>query len=688
MTLDSRMVGLALGLLWAGTTGCGAEMVSPGADAAIGTDAFVALDGAVAQDTARPGDAGHTAGSTLGHPRDPIALDGNQLPGLGDGTLALDRIVAFRWDGAAFTEVTIQIDPRQVRPFSDALSPADHRVPATRDWSTSFYTDSNAAGGTGQTYVRSDTVVAFDHDDELVVMAADLGGRAPALEVPDGARANSRLEVHAYDANDASREGYLYLFERSGAAGPAPTARVDMNVVFVGQSGDFTTFFDSDRQLSDMPHARGCGDNHGWGVVFPENTTITTAGYTRHFSGRWLSDGMRVAGASALGPDVLDIHESRPVWPAWTGTVPTSRATIDTSADRTCTRSVTSYSGAAGTYVTLREGPLRAIRAYYGSNSGTINERTHVFYEGREDVLSYVRVHPIPGISEGLDLSSDAMGMRYYNSQNRAGLDIDGVPDVFDRTLATWEMVTGATQNTVLSVHRTPRAELGPMTSAYVPQMFFIDDGGALTCVCSGDAVMIGAHGVALRTSGINLPNTDPRLPTPGVLTTVRTLYGLPGTTTVETADAMSADAFSIRVTVDDGSGPGAEIDPYTASCGDDVCEQDETSVNCLADCPIPPGAETCGNGTCGGFEPFVCLADCVTPHQDWFVCANAMCASDYAPCVGDPECQSGLATLSMCTGTYATCVMSTRTTISDAGSSGLFNGLTSRCSATCSSAW
>jgi hypothetical protein len=631
-------------------------------------------DGGPAVDASARADTGpRSTASTLAHARDPIALDGAQLGALADGSHAPDRIAAYRYDDGSFVEVAAQVDEREVRAFADALSPSDHRRDATAGWSTSFYTGSNT--DVGLTFVGDDHDATFDADDELVVMAADFGGAAPVDAAPEGVDATTRVELHATDAYDASREGYLYLFARSGSAPSRPSA-VDLDVQFDGESGAFTSFFDSDTSAARGAPPRLCGDGQGWGVVLPEDTTITAASYTRHFAGRWLEDAMTVRGSAGFGPDLLDIHEARPIWAAFTGTSAMTTATVDTTSNRTCTHSVTSFSGAAGTLVTLRSGSVRAIRSYYGSNSGTINQRTHFYYPEREDVASFIRVHPIPGISDGLDLSTAALGMRYFNEHNTAGLDIDGSPDTFDRTFARWEMVTGATQGTILSVHHGARIELGADTASYLPEMFFIDDTGDLTCVCSGDDVMIGAHGFRVRAELVGLPNTDPRLPTPGVLTGIRTIYTLSGETDVATASAMSTDADALRVSIDGG----AAIDPAAVACGDSVCEHDETNVNCAADCPAPEGADVCGDGTCGGYEAFVCLDDCTTPHQAYFECASASCATDYVPCVGDPSCQDALTALSMCTAAYDTCIADIQPTITDSFAASMFRALTTGC--------
>ena len=80
-----------------------------------------------------------------------------------------------------------------------------------------------------------------------------------------------------------------------------------------------------------------------------------------------------------------------------------------------------------------KSGPVRAIRTYVGANSGPYTERQHVFYDRREDITTFLRVHPIPGVMDFFDYSPAASGMTYRNNFNQAGIRINGVPDTPER---------------------------------------------------------------------------------------------------------------------------------------------------------------------------------------------------------------------------------------------------------------
>ena len=90
-----------------------------------------------------------------------------------------------------------------------------------------------------------------------------------------------------------------------------------------------------------------------------------------------------------------------------------------------------------------KSGPIRAIRTYVGANSGPYTERQNVFYDRREDITTFLRVHPIPGVMDFFDYSPAASGMTYRNDFNQAGIRINGMPDSPNAGAPTWEQVTG-----------------------------------------------------------------------------------------------------------------------------------------------------------------------------------------------------------------------------------------------------
>ena len=133
-------------------------------------------------------------------------------------------------------------------------------------------------------------------------------------------------------ATAGSGVGYVYLFERSGAAlrpGPAST----------------TSTTTSHRPTR-------------WAT--PRTPRCRPTSYTTHFSARWTRDEPH---ASAPGP-----------------TSSTATATSSPSACA-CAARTRSRPGDGG-YATNIDGPVRVIRSYLGANSGTYTQREHIFYRG------------------------------------------------------------------------------------------------------------------------------------------------------------------------------------------------------------------------------------------------------------------------------------------------------------------
>ena len=86
---------------------------------------------------------------------------------------------------------------------------------------------------------------------------------------------------------------------------------------------------------------------------------------------------------------------------------------------------------------------MRAIRSYIGANSGPLTQREHIFYEQREDIRTFLRVHAIPGAVDFFDYCPAAIGMTYRNNLNTGGVTIDGTPDTPPAGALTWETVDG-----------------------------------------------------------------------------------------------------------------------------------------------------------------------------------------------------------------------------------------------------
>jgi hypothetical protein len=149
-------------------------------------------------------------------------------------------------------------------------------------------------------------------------------------------------------------------------------------------------------------------------------------------------------------------------------------------------------------------GPVRAIRSYLGANSGPLSQRTHLFYEARHDIISDLRVHPIPGMMDLFDYSPEASGMTYRNSAMTSDMTIDGVPDAVPSDFSSWELVRGEQGSLITVRHLTTQQRL-PATSRTT---YYLDDTTPPGDLCTGDPFAYGVSGLRINAS---IGNTDPR---------------------------------------------------------------------------------------------------------------------------------------------------------------------------------
>jgi len=438
------------------------------------------------------------AQSTISRPDDPVVLTGSALTRL-QGK-APNRIVAFRvTPEKTWQQVPVQVDERAVVDFgayptsnttAGTVGTVYGGAPIGR--TALQYTDPN-------TFTGPDPNATFDGDDELVFMASDLGGLAPQGH-PAGVVAGSAVEVTVKDPIDKDDLGWLYLYETTGSLQPG-AGRSYVNYTFGLTSGAYLSTF-----------KRAAGPN-------PENSTVTTARYSHHFSDRWQNDSLVVFAGNATEVDLLDRHKSR-LLPG------------------NCGRSEDTFNAGEGAFVVNKVGPVRALRSYVGANSGPNTQATHAFYDMRFDTTTDLRVHAIPGVAAYLDLSRQAVGMTYRNPQVPAGVPVDGAPDAVPAAEPTWWTLHGAPGGlgTALTVD----------TDLTLPrQTRMVDDTTPSETPCTGDGESIGEAGAVFG----SLACTDPgMLPAAADCThhfrTTTTVVATPATgTSAALVDAWTQDA-------------------------------------------------------------------------------------------------------------------------------------------------
>ncbi len=431
--------------------------------------------------------------SKLAQSADPVVITGSQVPAL-VGSPPGD-IVAFRnTPTAGWQQIPVQVDERAVVNFGTTYHGAANSV------NVLTYTDPG-------TWAGADPNPMLDADDEIAFMARDAGGRPAAFSEPAGVVHGSGQQLRVIDLTDNS-VGAVYLFRRSGTLDPG-AGKHYVQYDFSLASGDYRTTY----QFADGPN--------------PENSRVTTPYYSHHFGDRWQSDELEITAPGSSGVDILDRHKNL-------------------FAPSTCGRSEDTFDDAEGAFVVNKVGPVRAIRSYIGANSGPNTQRTHIFYDRREDITTDLRVHAIPSVMDFFDYSPAAIGMKYSNSVNPAGVTIDGVPDALTGGLPSWELVDGPQGS--MAITTVLRTSYSPVTTA----SYYLDDAAPTTTQCTGDAFAYGASGSWVTNA---IPCTDPALGCADTLTTTRVLwFDSPGRTA---ADAARDRAFTDQPLA-------ALVDPWT----------------------------------------------------------------------------------------------------------------------------
>lgn len=411
------------------------------------------------------------AGCVGERPEDPVVLTGAQLPRLA-GT-APDKVIAYRWLGERWDQVPVQVDERA----RVDLAKPKNAAPVGQTFLT--YTDPN-------TFTGPDPTAGVDADDEVVFMGIDGALEAPAGQSPPGVAAGTGTKVRVFDSTGDPTPAWIYLGRQTGnldqAAG-RPYVDYDFNLL----SGDYRTTY-----------RLGAGPN-------PENSTASTAFYSHHFSDRWVDDSLRITAGAATGVDILDRHKNL-------------------FAPGNCVRSEDTFSAGAGAMIANKSGPVRGIRSYIGANSGVYTHREHLFYERRQDITTFLRVHAIPGVMDFFDYSPAASGMTYRHDVDQRGFRVDGVPDSPTAGPIRWETMDGPQGS--LGIAHTITSNVPGLTNT----SYYLDKqtptGGAET-QCTGDGSAYGSSGPRIAQA---LPNTDPTIGAANSLATTRHLfYGAPG---------------------------------------------------------------------------------------------------------------------------------------------------------------
>ena len=345
----------------------------------------------------------------------------NKLPVKG---IHPDQLLGYRWDSGhrRFVQIPFQVDKVFTRYLeNDAsgfaiYSGADQM--STYQWQQEGfrnYPDPNDPCHALYHPAAKDPIPYFDTNDEVSFMDSDSGPQAPAgASLPKGITKVSPVQI-----TDPLRPGakptYVYVMV-AAPKGPKPAYNASNGYVryladpprsstpaneYVFSQSDYSNY-------GNAPKGEICGapsPGHPYGTPIlgsdgkpviarhrPEDTaTVFTPRYRFRYDGRWLMTGISISpddrGLSRLdyGPNVVDRWKARAF-------------AQDPSSKTPCCgfEEEDTHWGGSSTLMGELVGPVRAIRATWGADSGTNVVRMETFYADQVRQKSWLRVHVIP----------------------------------------------------------------------------------------------------------------------------------------------------------------------------------------------------------------------------------------------------------------------------------------------------
>ena len=403
----------------------------------------------------------------------------------------VDEIAAYAWDGLAWVEIPVQVDERFPYFLANARSdfafysgvdeeltyawnPTAHSD-GHESWKRMFgecetryaQTEAEVRANDGVTLINdadlaevesyygpmADPAVGLDNDDEVVFLADDAGGLAPADQPgPSAARDGTRQQVAIPDPLTGLTK-YVYLFLQDGGSS------FTHENGYVDHQRHATADWIADRNSwsADDPEKLGTS-NTGYGANLPgtacveadgtdytlgaarnstdrfplDGMTITTDDYEFVATGRWMKRSMRVAKPGlpgVYGEDLIDRWKGRAFQQS-----PDSNVSLVGFEDEQVNWE------ANASLLGWRSGPIRTIREVWGADSGTNVTKTETFYPSAIEYRYRVRVHPIPsdGLYTSWDYNHDVAACYFdavlavsgdQDGDCAGGVPIDGVDD-------------------------------------------------------------------------------------------------------------------------------------------------------------------------------------------------------------------------------------------------------------------
>lgn len=433
---------------------------------------------------------------------DPVVFVGLDVPSL-LGMDCVSTLVAFSWRGGQWIQIPIQVDERHVVDWY-TVKGNECRL-YNRNRTEVVYADAG-------TYSGPDQDALLDEDDEIVLMAKEVGEEEMGESYPEGVLDQVKIKLEVLDDTVKGSLGFVYLFVSDGSLEQGAGAQ---DVYY-----KFKLTATNEEGSNDYFDVYNFGASHiGFeddSVENKEDSFFESKFYRRHFVENWNYDALNIFSGNSTGEDIMAHQDFQFIM-------------FD------CSRSVNSFTHGGTAFIANKMGPVRAIRSWVGANSGTITQRESIFYPQREELRTFLRVHSIPGLMDYITYKED-IPLTFYNCHNKQGIKIDGVHegDDFQSDYCPWEFVTGRAGSLLRST--TIAQDLADwMHVPHVNEAFFLhswfydnrvpesvdDDGVAIhpdgvrnwhqcSTQLTDQKAAWGTHGLKLKTGLPGIPNTDP----------------------------------------------------------------------------------------------------------------------------------------------------------------------------------
>jgi hypothetical protein len=394
----------------------------------------------------------------------------------------VNRIVGYRWDGARqrFVQFPLQVDEKFTRFLSNNASGFAFYSGVDQETNYAFdregfrYTSDQSQktpggdaclpapakgspGANAKGYsAQGDPIKGLDDNDEVAFLWGDAGtDQAPSgATLPSGVAGSYQVAVA--DPSNPAVTRYAYVALASSDANPGKEKHHQTETVEQWNAGHAYVHYSRDASADVFQYSQSSYGGYGAAAQGPyctlnadgthtpstkhgtyaqrrpgDGAWVTTSRYAFRYDGRWLMTQLRICPAKArcgldngvpegYGPNIIDEWKARAFQQRPSGTTP-------------CCGYEEEVNNWGGSSILFGErwGPVRVIRAAWGSDSSTNNIKTEVFYPETITFADNLRVHVIPpfdGIYVMWDYRAGKVAT-YYNPWQPSGVALDGKND-------------------------------------------------------------------------------------------------------------------------------------------------------------------------------------------------------------------------------------------------------------------